>query len=646
MSEALFSSSWYRVASLKPRLRSHAQIHRHHYRGELWYILQDHASQRYHRFSPAAYFLIGLMDGQRTVHELWENATARLGDDAPTQDEVIQVLTQLHASDVLQCDVPPDTAELLLRYDRQRRHKLLGQLMSPMFWRFPLFDPERVLQAGLPLVRPLFGIVGALLWLAVVGTAVGLAVMHWQDLSENVIDRVLAPQNLLVLWLVFPILKTLHEFGHAFATKAYGGEVHEMGVMLLVMMPLPYVDASAASAFRSKWRRVVVGAAGMIVELFLAALALFVWLNVEPGTVRVVAYNVMFIAGVSTLLFNGNPLLRYDGYYIFADFLEIPNLRARAHTYIGYLGERYLFGRREAEPGASLPGERVWFVVFAIASFVYRMFVLLAIALFVASKFFFIGVVFAIGGLVTWAIVPLVKLLTHVGTHPRLRRVRFRAITASVACIALLVGVIGWAPVPLRSRAEGVVWIPERAIVRAGIDGFIERLVVAPGSQVKRGDVLLVCRDAALLTRVKVLQLRRQELQTRYTMEWLQDPAQAELVKEEIALVEESLTRARERVAELTIRSQTDGTFVAPQAQDLPGQFVPQGMQLGYVLDLTRLTVRTVVPQAEIDLVRHRTQGVEVRFVRCRPPHRHYQVRRRVVRAAATLPLIRSIGRG
>jgi putative peptide zinc metalloprotease protein len=179
MAGPLFSSVWYRVATLKPRLRSHTQIHRHQYRAQRWYILQDHASQRYHRFSPAVYFLIGLMDGRRTVQEIWESANARLGDAAPTQDEVIQLLTQLHMADVLQCDVPPDTTELLLRYDRQRLQTWQSQLLSPLSWRFPLCDPEPLLCRCLPLVRPLFGTAGALLWCTIVGLAVVLAAIHW-----------------------------------------------------------------------------------------------------------------------------------------------------------------------------------------------------------------------------------------------------------------------------------------------------------------------------------------------------------------------------------------------------------------------------------------------------------------------------------
>jgi putative peptide zinc metalloprotease protein len=614
MSKPFFSASWYRVAALKPRLRSHVQLHRHHYRGELWYVLQDQASQRYHRFSPAAYCLIGLMDGEHTVQEIWERAGSALRDDAPTQDEVIQILTQLYSADALQCDVPPDVTAMLRSYDHHRRQEWQSQLLNPLFWRFPLLDPERVLQRLLPLGGCLFSRAGTILWLAVVGTATVLAAVHWRELTHNLTDRVLAPQNLLLLWLLFPVVKILHEVGHGIATKLYGGEVHEMGVLVLVLQPVPYVDASAAAAFRNKWQRLVVGAAGMLVELFIASLALFVWLNVEPGAVRSIAYNIILIAGVSTVLFNANPLLRYDGYYIFADYLEIPNLRARSHAYLRYVCERYLFGRRDAVPDMATSTERVWLTAYAIASFVYRIFVLLAIALFIAGKFFFLGVVLAITAIVAGVLVPAAKIVVYMCTSPRLRRVRQRAITVSAVLAAALAGVIVWVPLPLRTRAEGVIWIPEHAHVRAGADGFIERVVAQPGAQVRRGDVLMVSRDPQLATRAKVLESRLEELQTRYAARWLEDPRQAEIIKEEISHVEERLARARERVAELIIRSPADGTFVVPQAEDLPGRFVQQGARLAYVLDFTAMTARVVVSQAEIDLVRHRSRKIEVRL--------------------------------
>jgi len=310
MSETLFSPSWYRVASLRPRMRSHVRIHRHSFRGEIWFVLQDEAAERTHRFSAAAHRVIGLMNGERTVQQIWESASTQLGDAAPTQEDVIRLLGQLHAADALLCDVPPDTMEMFRRFERHERMKWRRRLWTPLALRFPLVDPDRFLQRTQWLVAPLFGWFGALLWLAAVGSAAVLAVSRWTDLTSNIADRVLAPENLFALWLIYPVVKALHELGHAYATKRWGGEVHEIGIMLLVLTPVPYVDASSASGFKDKRQRMVVGAAGIAVELFLGALALFVWVSVEPGIVRTVAYNVMLITGVSTLLFNGNPLLR------------------------------------------------------------------------------------------------------------------------------------------------------------------------------------------------------------------------------------------------------------------------------------------------------------------------------------------------
>ena len=158
-----------------------------------------------------------------------------------------------------------------------------------------------------------------MIWLLTVLSAPVLVGMHWDELSEDVADRILSAEGLLLTAMAFPVLKFFHELGHAYATKIAGGEVHELGVMLLVFAPVPYVDASASIAFRSKWRRVLVGAAGMLTELFIAALAMFVWVMVEPGLVRSLCFQTVLIAGVSTVLFNINPLLRFDGYYILSD---------------------------------------------------------------------------------------------------------------------------------------------------------------------------------------------------------------------------------------------------------------------------------------------------------------------------------------
>jgi putative peptide zinc metalloprotease protein len=614
MSEALFSPSWYRVASLVPRLRSHAKLHRHRYRGQIWYVLQDPSNERFHRFSPAVFSFIGLMDGRRTVEEIWELSSSRLGDDAPTQPAVVQLLSQLHASDVLQCDIPPDTAELLQRYEKQQQRKWQRRLMNFFAWQFPLIDPERFLQQFVPLVRPFFSWWGAILWCLIVLPALFVGAAHWTDLTANLIDRVTAPNNLVLLWLLFPAIKVLHEFGHAFAVKTFGGDVHEMGIMLLVLSPVPYVDASASTAFANKWHRAIVGAAGMIVELVIAAIALYVWVSVEPGIVRTLAYNAILIAGISTVVFNANPLLRFDGYYILADMLEIPNLRQRANRYLGYLCERYLFGSSDAQAPRTTKGERAWFVTYAVSSFIYRILVVVAILLYLADQLFLLGVVFAVMTVLTWFVLPLGKGLKYLFTSPRIRRVRGRAVAVSAAMAAVAVVLLTLFPAPFRTRAEGVVWIPDEAIVRAEVDGFVDRVAATPGATVQSGELLMLCRDPEITKDVKVFEAQLQEIKARIREQTVTDLVKSKILEEEQRYIEERLTRAREREADLVIRSKTRGTFVLPKAEDLPGRFTKRGEVLAHVVDVNTIIVRTIVDQNDIDLIRHGIRGVQVRL--------------------------------
>jgi putative peptide zinc metalloprotease protein len=614
MSSDLLSPSWYRVADLSPRLRSHVRIHRHHYRGELWYVLEDQVSRRMHRFNPVAHYVIGLMDGRRTVQEIWDRACDRFGDDAPTQDEAIRLLGQLHAAEVLQSEVTPDVAELLRRTRKGKPKTWLQNLRSPLAMRFPLFDPDRFLERWLPWYRPLFGSAGALLWLGVVGIAVFTAAAHWQELTRDFSDRVLAPQNLVLMWLIFPVLKLCHEFGHACATRAWGGEVHEMGIMFLVLMPIPYVDASSATAFRQMHRRVLVGSAGMVVELFIAAIALLLWLEVQPGLVRAVLYNVMLIAGISTVVFNANPLLRYDGYYILGDLIQIQNLRQRGQQYLANLMERKVFGVPLPEIEASR-SEKRWFVFYTIASFLYRVFVMLAIALFIATEYMIVGVLLALWALVTAFVWPVAKGVGYLVFHAKLRRHRARAFATSALALAVLGALLFVVPVPHWTRAQGVIWVPNEARVRTAADGFLSEIAARPGSVVSRGAPLIVADNPELLPRIRVLEAQLQLLETRANMERLHDRVRWELTREEVTTVQRELEHARRLYGDLTVLSPTSGTFVlSVPAQDLPGRFLRKGQEIGFVVPAETVTARVLVSQDDIDLVRSATEHVRIKL--------------------------------
>jgi putative peptide zinc metalloprotease protein len=610
----LYSLSWYRIAGLKPRLRSHIQIQRQSFRKKEWHLLHDHSSGRFHRISPEAWFIIGLMDGNRTMEDIWGAAAIHLGDSLPTQDEVIAILSQIHRFDGLQSDLPPDMTELSDRSGRDKRNRLISYLISPISFKIPLIDPDRFLERTIFLFKPVFTWFGALLWLAVVLYGLLLAGVHWDELAANVTDKVLSLENLLVLSLVFPVIKALHEFGHAFAVKRWGGEVHEMGIMLLVFIPIPYVDATSSYAFRDRRKRMLVGAAGIMVELFLAALSMVVWVNSEPGAVRSVAYNIMIIGGISTLLMNGNPLIRYDAYYILSDLLEIPNLATRSSEYLGYLIKHWILRISETKSTAATPGESFWLAFYGIVSFAYRVFIMTAIVLFVAGKFFVVGILIAGWTVLGFIVVPLQKMARNAASDPLMQRYRVRILFSGFVAAAFLTAAVMLVEMPSFTVVEGVVWVPTESRVNAGADGFVVKFLSVPDSVVRRGDPLILCEAPRLDKDVSVLRGALRETEARYQLSMVNDRAAAEIMKEELAKSRAELKRALERTEGLLIRSPSDGVFLLPLADDLPGKYVRKGEPLGYVVDFSHSIVRIVVSQDDVDLIRNRTKRIEARL--------------------------------
>lgn len=613
MARTLFSPSWHSVADLRPRLLPQARICRHLYRGQVWYLVQDPTGGRYHRLTPTAYALVLEMNGSRTVRTLWERAnTSGLGD-ACTQTEMVDLLIQLHAADLLQVDATPDSVALFDRYQKKRRATLKQWVLNPMSLKLPLVDPDAFLMRWLPYLAWCFTRVGAAVWLLAVLPAILLAAQHWQELTGNLSDQVLSSSNLLVMALVYPLVKLLHELGHGFATRAWGGAVHEMGLMFLVFAPVPYVDASSSAAFPSKSQRAIVAAAGMLVELFLAALALYVWLLAEPGLVRAIAFNIMVVAGVSTLVINGNPLLRYDGYYILCDLIEMPNLAQRGQKYLAYLWDRHLFGVHDLEPPRETAAERPWLLFYTPLAWCYRLFVTITIILFVAGEFFIFGVLIALWGLVTLLGMPLWKAYRHVTRNPHLQRRRARAIRISQGILAGILIIAFGVPAPLYTFAQGVVWLPDESLVRAGEGGFFLRWLVQPGAAVPKGTPLLLLEDPVLTAEVAVARARVAEMEARYRAEQFLDPVKAALSREQLERERVILRKTEERAGKLLGYAGADGVLIAPQPQDMPGRYFKKGELIAYVLGKQALIARVVVTQGDIDLVRNRYRSAEFR---------------------------------
>ncbi|MGI9321895.1 MAG: HlyD family efflux transporter periplasmic adaptor subunit [Thiogranum sp.] len=609
------SPHWYRVAGLRPRLVPHADLQRHTLRGQVWHVLLNRVSGRSYRFSGNAHHFIALMDGQRTVEDLWQANGDSLGDEGLTQEEAVGLLRRLYSADLLQTDTSTDAAEIFDRQQRQAHAKWIGRIKNPLAVKVPLFDPDRTLERLLPIFRPLFGRMGLVLWLAVLAVGAVMAALHWPEIVSDTSTSLLSPQNLALLWLCYPLIKALHELGHGLATKVWGGEVHEVGVILLALIPVPYVDASAAGTFPEKQRRMVVGAAGMMVELFLAVLALWLWLNTEPGLIHSLAYNTLLIGSVSTLFFNGNPLLRFDGYYVMTDAIGMPNLATRSNNYLGYLVKRYLFGVRSLESPTTADGERRWLIGYGVLSYIYRVIILVTIVLFVAESYPGFGVLIALWATATMLVLPVVKHIRVLLTSPELQRQHARAVSISVGLSLSAVALLLMVPAPLATLAEGVIAPPEGAELRAGHEGTIMRLLAQPDTRVERDQPLIETEDPFLQARTQNLQARLRELSIRRQVLLAeQKQVEANILDEEIQVVQGDLDRSREQAGSLLLRSPVDGVFLVDLPDDLPGRFVRRGDLLGYVADLGEPTVRVAVPQADIGLVKHQTRSVSVRL--------------------------------
>jgi putative peptide zinc metalloprotease protein len=615
VSESLLSPQWYRAQALTPRLRKHIEVHRHDYRGQIWFILEDKSSGRHHRFNAAAFRIIGLLDGERTVNEAWQLVNDQLGDFAPTQDEVIQLLGQLHSADLLHSNAATDIDELFHRQEQHQNLKIKQRVSNPLSQKFPLWDPDDFLERHLPKVSGLFNWTIALAWLSIVLTASLLAAMHWHELGNNIIINTLSPYNLTLLFILYPGIKILHELGHAFTAKLEGGEVHEMGIIFMMFIPIPYINVSTVTSFRNKYKRMLVGAAGIIVELLLASLALFIWLMAEPGIVRDIAFNIMLIGGVSSLFFNGNPLLKYDGYYVLADAIDIPNLFQRSAKYWGYLCQRYLFGLKQLASPAYTSWESSWFILYSLLSMTYRMALLWFIIVYVMDKFFAIGIVLALWLVMAQVVLPLFNMLHFIAASPSIQKKRCRVIGSCGALLAVLMALISIVPFPSYTLAEGIVWVPDNAQLRAESDGFSGPLLTGNNSQVDNGTDILQLEDPFLQTQVEIQLAKLKELEANYRAEKFNDLIKAQILKEQIPAVQAELANAQKNVQSMQLKSATQGQLLIPDADDLPGQFLKQGDLIGYVINNSLPIVRTVVTQDDMGKLQAGTERVQIRLI-------------------------------
>lgn len=608
-----YSDAWHRVARVRMQLRSSVRAHRQRFRGEDWVVLRDTMSSDHFRIGADAYRFVSRLDGLRTVDEVWTQCIDTDPQGTLTQEEVVQLLGQLHLSNLLQLDQADAASSLFERYRKRRKRERLAFWMGILSIKIPLIDPDRALERLKPLIRALISPGGALAYILLL--LVGAKALI--DQSDRLFAQgqgVLSPGNLVLLYLGMVLAKTVHEFGHAVVCKRYGGEVHKMGVMLLIFAPLPYMDATASWGFRSRADRLMVGASGVLSELAVAAVAALVWANTAPGAVNALAYNVMFVASVSTVLFNLNPLLRFDGYHMLVDALDIPNLYQRSRDQMKYLAERHLLGLPHAKPAARNRTEAWLLPAYGATSVVYWLVLLTGIVFFVAKQYLDLGKLLALFVVVTSVVVPLVKLAHYLATSPRLQTQRGSALTRLGAATGVLMLALGAVPLPDRVRVDGVLQARAHRDLFIDAPGQVVEVMTAPGQWVQAGQPLARLANPDLDFEIASLTDQLQQLQAQELQALSGTTANLEPIRRQQQAVQEQLEARQTLRRGLLVTAPIEGRWSSPEIEGGQGQWLARGARLGAIVDERQWRFVAVLPQVATHVFQGGAANAEVRL--------------------------------
>lgn len=600
MPAGLRHPDWYLIAEQRFRRRAGVEEVVQRFRGEAFLVLWDALSGQNLRLSARAVALWRRLDGQMTVDALWRALSVE-PRQAPTQAEVMDWVMQLVSAGLILSDHTLDPAHLSARAHRKRDRMLEAKAANPLAIKIALFDPMPLLRASYPAVRWLFSPLGAGVIVAVILAGVIAAALNWSALIHTADHALLTQSGMVALFLSYPVMKALHELGHGWSVLRYGGEVREAGVMLLLFVPVPYVDASSATAFPDPRARMLVGAAGIVAELVIASLSLLAWLLIEPGLEKAVLYSFIVMGTLSSVLFNGNPLLKFDAYYVLSDWLEMPNLATRAGNFLSDLVLTRGLGLRPETRVA--PDEARILLIYGVLSLAYRLSLTLVIVLAVSRLFYGLGVVLAVWSVVAAVALPLWRLgrrgVQMARRQNRMGRLGGRAAVLTLAVLGLGAGL----PLPFAAVGQGQIVPMQAAEVRMGSAGLVGAQALEDGAALVAGGLILRVENPEQSAQLAAARLRVADLEERLQRGGLAVTERADLLAS-LAHARQTLADGAQREAARDLRAPLAGRLAwAGGRAPLPGSFLFRGDLLGHVINPGAIEVQLAFPAAYAGLL-------------------------------------------
>ncbi len=569
-----------------------------------WYLITDAKQVHYFRCNKKAWDFINLFDGHKTLSEVIHETVFNVDDEAADREELDSVIAQLLSMGVL-----------YRNENKLEKKHWVEKLKQPMAIKVPLFNPDMILNQLSKLGCILFNRYFFTLYILLFFYSVALIPLNESDISFHWSTRFFDPLNILCMLIIYPVLKIFHEFGHGVSLKYFGGQAKECGIVFLVLIPLPYIEASSSYLFPEKYKRVIVGLSGMLVELFVAMIAWLSWCAIDNvGLFSDILFDIVFIGGFSTLVFNINPLMKFDGYYILSDVLSIYNLNSRSRSLIGSLFKKYILGI-EGFTSYIARYEYKWLLIYGFLAIPYRLFISIFIALYLSTKFFVFGVLLAAWVVVQQMLLPLVRGVysTYKIAKVEKKKKRFTSVILGLFVIAFVFGVA--LKFQYSFSTTGIVFLNESQQLRANQDGFISEVYVRNGDRVLEGQKLIEIDNPSLLNAVFALKADIEELTARYDQVRAKDLlAAADLFDQRKGVMLE-LSEAREQKDKLTLVAMGEGVFVNSRLEDFQGGYVRRGDVIGFLHDKAPAVVTGIVDQMDIDKIRQQLSHISVMFV-------------------------------
>ena len=602
---------------------------------ESGWTLKDPLSLAYFHLRDAEYVVLAMLDGTHTYRGLLDILSLRFPAERWSVDNLKRFLASLIQSGLVTSLSSGQGTRFANQQRLATRRRRAGLLTSWLAIRWQGIDPEPLLRRIEPWTRWVYRPTTIAMLGSLVAFSAALVAIRWEILIRRMPDAetLLGFSNLLPLVLAFVGIKLLHELGHVLTCRHFGDECHELGIQLLMFVPLFYGDVTDAWMQSRRWPRIAISSAGIVVELVLAAVATILWWCSVPGFLNSIFLNVMLVCSVNTLLFNGNPLLRYDGYYVLADLLGIPNLAMQSRSAVLSVCERVLIGASDEELEIDL--KRWWALVgYGFASAIYRWFVLAAIVWFLHQLFAGIGLSFVATGLsviaVTGAVLgPVREFSRRVRSHWESQTVPRRRMARGCTGLGLILIGLLFIPLPYSVRGPFVVYPADASPVFVTIPGQLESTVRA-GQTIDSGEVI-----GRLTNHGLQLQLERQRsevarlamrLQHLETQRGASESSSMRLpaARDAFASAQRQLEQLNVEAERLQIVSPTTGTVLPPpnitrtsiSADSLPewigtpldavnrGATVREQTLLCYVGDASKRDALILIDQDAVEFVR------------------------------------------